>query len=264
MRRTWAVTELDIHKLVDFDKCLHDEDVIHFPTFTTGAWRWKRYAFSGLLIWIKKSKIIAKKNLTLFLYSPQIRLKPTSLTGRNRQSLRACIQECTEVSSPQRRAATTESAQQDDFHFWMPWLSRRSCNEKVRSCRINGKNIAEVVEMPYWCRALHFLHWGLAGSGFETWVSQEIAGPQRHRARLSYPESRYRHTIRRGGTTTKIAKYINSALTDMAYVLMSQVSDYTLKTYQDWRTCCVIYVTTATPFSSSSITEKSSPWPITS
>ena len=39
-----VVTDLDIHKLVDFDKCLNDEDVIHYPTFTTGAWRWKRYA----------------------------------------------------------------------------------------------------------------------------------------------------------------------------------------------------------------------------
>ena len=45
-----VVTELDIHKLVDFDKCLNDEGVINFPAFTTGAWRWKRYAYSGLLI----------------------------------------------------------------------------------------------------------------------------------------------------------------------------------------------------------------------
>ena len=43
-----VVTELDIHKLVDFDKCLNDEGVIQWPAFTTGAWRWKRYAYSGL------------------------------------------------------------------------------------------------------------------------------------------------------------------------------------------------------------------------
>ena len=56
------VTDLDIHKLVDFDKCLNDEDVIHFPTFTTGAWRWKRYAYSGLLT--RKSKTTRQRNST--------------------------------------------------------------------------------------------------------------------------------------------------------------------------------------------------------
>ena len=40
-----VVTELDIHKLVDFNKCLNDEGVIKWPAFTTGAWRWKRYAY---------------------------------------------------------------------------------------------------------------------------------------------------------------------------------------------------------------------------
>ena len=43
-----VVTELDIHKLVDFDKCLNDEGVIKWPAFTTGAWRWKRYAWWGM------------------------------------------------------------------------------------------------------------------------------------------------------------------------------------------------------------------------
>ena len=69
------VTDLDIHKLVDFDKCLNDEDVIHFPTFTTGAWRWKRYAYSGLFDLDKKIRDYSPEELELFLYSPQIRLK---------------------------------------------------------------------------------------------------------------------------------------------------------------------------------------------
>ena len=69
------VTDLDIHKLVDFNKCLNDEDVIHFPTFTTGAWRWKRYAYSGLFDLNKKIKDYSKEELDLFLYSPQVKLK---------------------------------------------------------------------------------------------------------------------------------------------------------------------------------------------
>ena len=55
-----VVTELDIHKLVDFDKCLNDEGVIKWPAFTTGAWRWKRYAYSGLFDLNKKIKDYSK------------------------------------------------------------------------------------------------------------------------------------------------------------------------------------------------------------
>lgn len=68
------MTELDIHKLVDFDKCLNDEGVIKWPAFTTGAWRWKRYAYSGLFDLNKKIKDYSKEEMDLFLYSPQIRL----------------------------------------------------------------------------------------------------------------------------------------------------------------------------------------------
>ena len=69
------VTELDIHKLVDFDKSLNDEDTIHFPTFGRGLWRWKRYAYSGLFDLDKKIKDYSPEELELFLHSPQIRLK---------------------------------------------------------------------------------------------------------------------------------------------------------------------------------------------
>ena len=69
------VHDLDIHKLVDFNKSLNDEDTIHFPTFGRGLWRWKRYAWSGLFDLDKKIRDYSKEELDLFLYSPQIRLK---------------------------------------------------------------------------------------------------------------------------------------------------------------------------------------------
>ena len=48
------ITELDVHKLVDFDKCLNDEGVIHYVAFEPGQWRWVRYANSGLFDLDKK------------------------------------------------------------------------------------------------------------------------------------------------------------------------------------------------------------------
>ena len=69
------IRELDIHKLVDFDKSLNDEDTIHYIAFGKGGWRWIRYAHSGLFDLDKKIKDYTPEELDLFLNSPQIRLK---------------------------------------------------------------------------------------------------------------------------------------------------------------------------------------------
>lgn len=69
------VRELDVHKLVDFNKSLNDEDTIHYVAFHRGGWRWIRYACSGLFDLDKKIKDYTPEELELFLYSPQIRLK---------------------------------------------------------------------------------------------------------------------------------------------------------------------------------------------
>lgn len=103
-----VVTELDIHKLVDFDKCLNDEGVIKWPAFTTGAWRWKRYAHSGLFDLNKKIKDYSKEEMDLFLYSPQIRLKNPPPTGQKLRNMKVFIHVCTAVSSDPRKVSFTK------------------------------------------------------------------------------------------------------------------------------------------------------------
>ena len=61
------IRELDIHKLVDFDKSLNDEDTIHYIAFGKGGWRWIRYAHSGLFDLDKKIKDYSPEELDLFL-----------------------------------------------------------------------------------------------------------------------------------------------------------------------------------------------------
>ena len=144
-----TVTELDIHKLVDFDKCLNDEDVIHFPTFTTGAWRWKRYAYSGLFDLNKKIRDYSEEELNLFLYSPQIRLKnppsnwPKSakFEGMFPRMYRSII--TTKEGKRQQKVLDKMVST-----FICPECHGARVNERVRSCLINGKNIAEVVDLP--------------------------------------------------------------------------------------------------------------------
>lgn len=215
------VTELDIHKLVDFNKCLNDEDVIHFPTFTTGAWRWKRYAYSGLFDLNKKIKDYSKEELDLFLYSPQIRLKnppsnwPKSakFEGMFPRMYRSIIT-TKEVKRQQKVLDQMVST------FECPECHGMRVNERVRSCKINGKNIADVVEMPI-TDAVKFI------AGIDDPLAVDLKRELVKRLQalcdigLGYLSlSRGTGTLSGGeAQRIKIAKYINSALTDMAYVL---------------------------------------------
>lgn len=216
-----VVTDLDIHKLVDFDKCLNDEDVIHFPTFTTGAWRWKRYAYSGLFDLDKKIRDYSDKEMELFLYSPQVRLKnppanwPKSAKyeGLYPRMHRSIIQ----TKEGKRQAKVLD-----------PMLCTAECpdcrgtrlNERVRSCRINGMNLADVVALPI-ADVLQFV------AGISAPLAEDLKRELQRRLQalcdigLGYLSlSRGTGTLSGGeAQRIKIAKYINSALTDMAYVL---------------------------------------------
>ena len=216
-----VVTDLDIHKLVDFDKCLNDEDVIQFPTFTTGAWRWKRYAYSGLFDLDKKIKDYSKEELDMFLYSPQVRLKnPPSNWPKSAKF---------EGLYPRmyRSIITTKEGKRQQ-KVLDPMLCITVCpechgtrlNERVRSCRIEGKNLADVVSLSI-SDALKWVQGIEAPLGVD--IKKEL---QRRLAALVDIGVGYLTLSRGTGTLSggeaqriKIAKYINSALTDMAYVL---------------------------------------------
>ena len=215
------VTDLDIHKLVDFDKCLNDEDVIHFPTFTTGAWRWKRYAYSGLFDLNKKIRDYSEEELNLFLYSPQIRLKnppanwPKSakFEGMYPRMYRSIIQ--TKEGQRQKKVLDTMVST-----FTCPECKGSRVNAQVRSCRINGKNIAEVVDMPI-PDAIEFIR------SIEDPLAKDIRRELLKRLTALVEIGLGYLSLSRGTSTLsggeaqriKIAKYINSALTDMVYVL---------------------------------------------
>lgn len=216
-----VVTDLDIHKLVDFDKCLNDEDVIHFPTFTTGAWRWKRYAYSGLFDLNKKIRDYSKEELDLFLYSPQVRLKnppsnwPKSakFEGLYPRMYRSII--TTKEGKRQQKVLDLMVCSHE-----CPDCHGTRLNERVRSCKIDGKNLADVVAMPI-DKALDFIK--SINHPLAVDIQRELG--KRLQALcdigLSYLTlSRGTGTLSGGeAQRIKIAKYINSSLTDMVYVL---------------------------------------------
>jgi len=215
------VTELDIHKLIDFDKCLNDEDVIHFPTFTTGAWRWKRYAYSGLFDLDKKIRDYSQEELELFLHSPQIKLTDPPAKWPASAKYEGIVP---------RMYRSIIKSQEGKRHkkildgmvstFTCPECGGTRLNPLIRSCKINGANIADVCALSI-ADAIPFIQ------GIDLPICQDIVRELLKRLRaleeigLGYLSlSRGTSTLSGGESQRiKIAKYINSALSDMVYVL---------------------------------------------
>ena len=215
------IRELDIHKLVDFNKSLNDEDTIHYIAFCKGGWRWIRYAHSGLFDLDKKIKDYSPEELNLFLNSPQIRLKNPPSNWPKSAKYEGLIP---------RMYRSIINSEEGLLHAAVlnPMLTMGTCpdcggtrlNEKIRSCKINGVNIAEVTAMSIAdCRK-----W------MET-IDNPLATDIRHATieRLAALEEiglGYLTLDRAIGTLSggeaqrcKIAKYINSPLSDVMYIL---------------------------------------------
>ncbi len=216
-----VITDLDVYKLVDFNKCLNDEGVISFPTFTTGAWRWKRYAFSGLFDLNKKIKDYSKEELDLFLYSPQVKVKnPPSNWPKTAKFEGIYPRMYRSIISTKEGKRHQKILDEMVTTAVCPECGGSRVNDKIRSCKINGKSIADVDNMPI-PDAIEFI--GEIDNPLAQDLKRELI--KRLTALLEIGLG-YISLSRSSGTLsggeaqrTKIAKYINSALTDMVYVL---------------------------------------------
>ena len=215
------IRELDIHKLVDFDKSLNDEDTIHYIAFGKGGWRWIRYAHSGLFDLDKKIKDYSPEELDLFLNSPQIKLKNPPSNWPKTAKYEGLIP---------RMYRSIINSEEGLLHAAVlnPMLTMGTCpdcggtrlNPKILSCKIEGKNIAEVCDLSItklnaWISSLSDpLAIDLKKAIGERLTALEEIG-------LGYLSlSRPVGTLSGGeAQRCKIAKYINSSLSDVLYIL---------------------------------------------
>ena len=227
------IRELDIHKLVDFDKSLNDEDTIHYIAFHKGGWRWIRYAHSGLFDLDKKIKDYSPEELDLFLNSPQIKLKNPPSNWPKTAKYEGLIP---------RMYRSIINSEEGLLHAAAlnPMLTMGTCpdcggtrlNEKIRSCRISltpnpspegegrGLNIAEVTAMSIsdcrqWIEKVdNPLAEDIKRAVIERLAALEEIG-------LGYLTLDRAIGTLSGGEAQrcKIAKYINSPLSDVMYIL---------------------------------------------
>ncbi|MBQ6729264.1 MAG: excinuclease ABC subunit UvrA [Bacteroidales bacterium] len=215
------IRELDIHKLVDFDKSLNDEDTIHYIAFGKGGWRWIRYAHSGLFDLDKKIKDYTPEELDLFLNSPQIKLKNPPSNWPKSAKYEGLIP---------RMYRSIINSEEGLLHAAVlnPMLTMGICpdcggtrlNEKIRSCKIKGINIAEATAMSIadcrqWMETIdNPLAEDIKCASIERLAALEEIG-------LGYLTLDRAIGTLSGGEAQrcKIAKYINSPLSDVMYIL---------------------------------------------
>ena len=215
------IRELDIHKLVDFNKSLNDEDTIHYIAFGKGGWRWIRYAHSGLFDLDKKICDYSPEELDLFLNSPQIRLKNPPSNWPKTAKYEGLIP---------RMYRSIINSEEGLLHSAVlnPMLKMGVCPDccgtrlspRVLSCKIEGKNIADVCSMSIY-RLNEWIH--SLNSPLAVDLKQAIS------ARLTALDEiglGYLSLDRAVGTLSggeaqrcKITKYINSSLSDVLYIL---------------------------------------------
>ena len=214
------ITEIDVHRLVDFDKCLNDPGVIDYVAYEPGQWRWEYYGYSGFFDNTKKIRDYTKEELDLFLYQePMVIKNPPEKYYKNGkyEGLMYRMNRMLKRDDAKVHWKRLEPLVNTGI---CPECGGARLNQKILSCKIAGKNIADVTGMSLteirdWADAITD---PVAKDIKEALLSRldamiEIGLPyltlDRPMGTLSGGEAQ----------RCKIAKYNNTSLTDLLYIL---------------------------------------------
>lgn len=214
------VDHINPDKVIDYDKSLN-EGAITFVSFGPGTWRWKRYAYTGLFDNDKKIKDYSDEELHDLLYAPQHHLTDAPKEWKKSILYEGVI--------PRIKRSIIESKEGEHHKEAISEIvTRTDCDKchgtklrpEVLTCLINDNNIADVLKMDL-NHVIEFL------DNIDESLVVDLIRELRTKIQslvelgLGYLTlDRSTDTLSGGETQRiKIAKYMNSSLSDMVYIL---------------------------------------------
>lgn len=143
------IEAIDTEILLDKNKSLN-EGAICFPTFEPGGWRLTRYIHSGFFNNDKKIKDYSDEELELLLYADGIKVKkPTPEWHKTSlyEGLIPRIERSFIKKSAGEKIRYKKRIERFIIKQVCPHCHGTRLNNKVLSCKVNGKNIAECADM---------------------------------------------------------------------------------------------------------------------
>lgn len=214
------IDHINPDKVIDYDKSLN-EGAITFVSFGPGTWRWKRYAYTGLFDNDKKIRDYSEKELNDLLYAPQHHLTDAPKEWKKSILYEGVI--------PRIKRSIIESKEGEHHKEAIQEIVTRTACDKchgtklrpeVLTCKINGYNIADVLQMDL-NHVIEFL------DSIDEKLTVDLLRELTTKIQslidlgLGYLTlDRSTDTLSGGETQRiKIAKYMNSSLSDMVYIL---------------------------------------------
>ncbi len=214
------VHHIDPDKIIDWNKSLN-QGAITFVSFRPHTWRWNRFGHCGLFDNDKPIKDYSKKELNLLLYAPRQKLKNPPKIWRKRILYEGLIPKILRSIVNSREGRHHKKAIHEAVEKRVcPVCHGTKLRQPVLHCKINGKNIAQVMQMDL-VHALKFLK--SIKKPLVSEIIRELSNKIGSLINLGLGYltlDRNTDTLSGGETQRiKIAKFMNSSLVDMIYIL---------------------------------------------
>lgn len=215
------VQTVNVNMLIDQNKSLH-EGAIKFPTFQPGGWRLTRYTQSGYFDNDKKLKDFTSKELDLLLYSPEHKPKHPDKSWGKTVKYEGIIPriEKTFLKKDSKENITRKDALNNVvITKSCPVCEGKRLNEKILSCKIKGKNIADCTALSI-DELLEFIS-SLESEAYEV-IIKELCGKLQNIINIGLQYltlDRSTNTLSGGESQrVKMVKSLGNSLVDLLYI----------------------------------------------
>jgi len=215
------VQTVDIDKLLNKEKSLN-EGAIGFPTFQPGGWRWTRYVQSGYFDNDKKLKDYTKTEWETLLYAKEHKPKHAAKGWYKTAKYEGVVPRIEKAflrKDSKENITRKDSLKKIIITTDCPVCKGKRLNNKILSCKINGKSIAD-------CSALSIddllLFVNKLQSDAYGSIIRELSKKLQHviQIGLQYLTLERRTNTLSGGESQRIkmVKHLGSSLVDLLYI----------------------------------------------